>query len=274
LEAKARDAAETLLQLASRSPLIVNAAIFVRDMCRRIIRRSLVSGIRVETNGEELLLKAIAPDASRFIDVGANVGLWSARVLQHGGDRVNVLAFEPSTSALAQLRQRFSHGEPIEIISKAVGEEIHTTEFFEEPGAGEMSSLVAGFSRSASVRQVEVTTIDEELARRSWDSVDFLKVDAEGYDYYVLKGAEKAIAEHKIGVVQFEYNAPWATAGSTLIAAINLFKQHNYQVFLLKADGLHEFSYAKYGEYFAYSNYIGVSPAFLPKLGSYVRGRL
>jgi FkbM family methyltransferase len=275
LNAQFRVVAESILQGASRSRTVVNGAIVVRDLCRRVIRRSLINGVSPETNGEELLIKLIAPSATRVIDVGANVGNWSALCVEHGTPELKVLAFEPSSSALAQLHRRFFDSARVEVIAKAVGDDVGTSEFFEEPEAGEMSSLVSGFSRAgAAVRQVDVTTVDAELERRNWENVDFLKVDTEGYDYFALKGARRSIAAQRLGIVQFEYNAPWATVGATLIAAITLLQDSGYRIFLLKADGLYDFSYAKYGEYFAYSNYDAVAPAYLPKLRSHLRGRV
>lgn len=275
LNNRVRVVAESILQGASRSRTVVNGAIVVRDLCRRVIRRSLINGVSPETNGEELLIKLIAPTASRVIDVGANVGNWSALCVEHGSPELQVLAFEPSSSALTHLHLRFRDSTHVEVIPKAVGDHVGTSKFFEEPEAGEMSSLVSGFSRAgAAPRDVAVTTVDAELASRHWDSADFLKVDTEGYDYYALKGARDAIAAQRLGVVQFEYNAPWATVGATLSAALTLLQDSGYHIFLLKADGLYDFSYAKYGEYFAYSNYVGVAPAYLPKLRTFLRGRL
>jgi hypothetical protein len=65
-------------------------------------------------------------------------------------------------------------------------------------------------------RQVRVIALDNICAERGLDLIDLLKIDAEGYDFQVLRGAEKLLKEQKISVVQFEYNRPWANAGGTL----------------------------------------------------------
>ena len=61
-----------------------------------------------------------------------------------------------------------------------------------------------------------MTTIEAELARRGWKGSDYLKIDVEGYDLHALRGAGAMLTERKFGIVQFEYNVPWAEAGSTL----------------------------------------------------------
>jgi hypothetical protein len=130
-----------------------------------------------------------------------------------------------------------------------------------EPEAGETSSLVPGFSRpTATAIKVPVTTIDHEIGKRGLGLVDFIKVDAEGFDLKVLKGAARMLRQKQIGVVQFEYNAPWAEAGSTLAEARRYLEGMGYELFLLKGDGLYSPQFQRYGEYFGYSNYVAVSP--------------
>lgn len=46
-----------------------------------------------------------------------------------------------------------------------------------------------------------------------------MKVDAEGFDLKVLKDAVRTLGQKQVGMVQFQYNAPWAEAGSTLADA-------------------------------------------------------
>jgi len=230
-----------------------------------VVWRALSSGIDAETNGERILLRVGGDAATRFFDVGANVGAWTSLCLQHASSTAEIVAFEPGLSALERLRQLHGANPRVEIVAKSVGEEENIVTFFEEPGAGETSSLVAGFSRVGAVeRKVEMTTVDAELERRAWDGLDFLKIDTEGYDFFVLVGATSALSEQRIGIVQFEYNAPWAVAGSTLRAALDLLKRYGYQVFLLKHDGLHTVRYEKFGEYFAYSNYVALCPRVIP----------
>jgi len=80
---------------------------------------------------------------------------------------------------------------------------------------------------------------DAELAARGWACIDILKIDAEGFDLHVLKGAASTLRERRVGIVQFEYNAPWAAAGSTLAHAREFLNACGYQIMLLKGDGLY-----------------------------------
>ena len=127
--------------------------------------------------------------------------------------------------------------------------------FFEEEGAGETSSLVEGASITGKAREVQITTVDAEVERRGWPSVDFLKIDAEGYDFRVLEGARRLFENRKVSYGQFEYNAPWRLCGTTLTYAIRWLHNLGYECFLIKADGLHTPNVEAYREYYLYSNY-------------------
>jgi len=171
------------------------------------------------------------------------------------------LLFDPSESAIEALRPRFKAYSVLEVIHSAVGKISGYATLFEEPNSGEMSSLVPGVSSTDAIKkQVKIVTLDEEAECRNLKYIDFLKIDAEGYDLHVLLGAYNLLYHQKIGYVQFEYNSSWAPANSTLSAALNFLSSVGYHVFLLRPGRLVNLDYDLYGEYFNYSNFVAVSP--------------
>jgi hypothetical protein len=54
------------------------------------------------------------------------------------------------------------------------------------------------------VEEVDVTTLDDFLAANGVSAVDLLKIDAEGYDLEVLKGAEQTLSAGRVRVVMAE----------------------------------------------------------------------
>lgn len=110
-----------------------------------------------------------------------------------------------------------------------------------------------------------------EVERLQLEYIDFLKIDAEGYDLHVLRGASKLLAQQKIGVIQFEYNIPWKTVNSTLKEAFELLKSFGYQVFLLKNAGLFDIKFNGENEYFDYSNYVAISPKKIDDLRQLIK---
>ncbi|HEY6138859.1 MAG TPA: FkbM family methyltransferase, partial [Thermoanaerobaculia bacterium] len=131
--------------------------------------------------------------------------------------------------------------------------------FFEEPGAGETSSLTRGAATAAAVeRRVRVTTLDAALAALGIGRIDLLKIDAEGNDLAVLRGAAALLRERRANAVQWEYGDGWPLAGATLGAALSFLDANGYESFLLKGGGLHRFDYGLFGEFFTFANFVSV----------------
>jgi FkbM family methyltransferase len=218
-------------------------------------------------NGESWLVQLIAPDARLFIDVGANTGVWSKLFLNSMKQPGKGILFEPSSLAVEFLTENLKHelkNGLVEIIPAAVCDNIGSMDFYTEEGAGETSSLIAKHSgETARKISVKTTTIDDVVEKRGLKFVDFLKIDAEGYDLQVLRGAGKSLSAKVIGVIQFEYNAPWVYSSSTLASALELLHGYGYELFLLKSGGLYRFDYGLFGDYFRYSNFVAVAPGYL-----------
>jgi FkbM family methyltransferase len=247
----------------SRSRLAVRSAAKVRNQCNRIIAFSLATTPDRRHNGEELLAQTVGPRISSFIDVGANVGDWTDILLSASGGKAAGLLLEPGVGACARLRDRLGDklGPNLKLMRVAASDREGSATFYEELEAGETSSLVSGASRgSATAVEVTTVTLDALLEGMPGRAVDFLKIDAEGFDGRILAGAAKAFADRRIGIVQFEYNAPWRRAGTTLENACAELSSKGYVVRVLTRGGLRRFDLNAVGEFFDYANFVAVSP--------------
>jgi FkbM family methyltransferase len=242
----------------SRYPEIVRVASLLRNQCNLMIGYHFALGPGSGGNGEAWLLDRVAPRVRRFVDIGANRGDWSAALLARNPAAAGI-AVEPGEAALGQLRSRALPG--LSIVDAAAGELSGTTDFYEEPGAGETSSATVLHTVHARRREIAVVTVSELLRNAGWDQLDVLKVDAEGWDFRVLLGAADHLATRAISLVQFEYGPAWADAGCTLKAALDYLDAHGYAVLALTSTGAGRFDYRRLGEFFSYSNFIAVAGA-------------
>ena len=251
----------TVQKKLAASRLGTRLAIKLREQCNSIIGLRCKSGIEAELNGEAWLADRVAPDTNIFVDVGANRGPWTTMFASRMIGPARAILFEPNPEAADLLDKIAMPDFTVEIRRKAVGDVAGTAAFFAEPAIGETSSLVATHS-APQRRQIDVcvTTLDEEMVELGVQSIDMLKIDAEGYDFRVLLGARKLLSTQSVGVIQFEYNAPWKAAGSTLTHAFQYLEDMGYAVFLLKSCGLHLLDPYQTGEYFRYSNFVALSP--------------
>jgi FkbM family methyltransferase len=208
-------------------------------------------------NGEYRLIDFLAPHCSSFVDVGANVGDWTERFLR--ANSAKGILFEPSERCATRLNQKFKE-KPVTIRNVAVGDRPGSIRFVEEENLSEASASVETYSPSehpgkAVIKEIQMVTLDEELASVGF-SIDFLKIDTEGYDLKVLQGAESALRKGRIRFVQFEYNSHWVGTGSSLKEAKNFLEALGFDLLLIRSTGLHPLDYGFWGDYFRYSNFL------------------
>ncbi|MHB8197483.1 MAG: FkbM family methyltransferase [Vulcanimicrobiaceae bacterium] len=257
------------------SPFLVRIAVRIRNQCRCVIKYHLAESPDTLATGEAWLRTLIAREGRYFIDVGANIGDWTLALKQIAQPEAQFVAYEPSQSAFAVLRSRCTDDARVQIFDVALGDHSGTLSFLEENNAGKGSSLVPGLTRiEGENRMVTVTTLDAEIDRLRWPSVDFVKIDAEGYDFRILRGARESLDAKRIALVQFEYNRAWQLAGDTLFGAFSFLKERGYATYLLKREGLFTLNYALYEEYFEYSNYVAVSPQHFHVIEPFVCGTI
>jgi FkbM family methyltransferase len=157
-----------------------------------------------------------------FVDIGASAGSYSLWAADLGA---KVVAVEPNPSARALLRENEQlNGYRFEIIDAALGQECGTTRFTDQLGT---SNHV---TRSDQGMQVTLRTLDDLIGDRR---VAGVKVDVEGAERLVLEGAETALREHRIAVLQLEWNrASVSLLGEDRGPAAKRLLDHGYTFFV------------------------------------------
>lgn len=197
-------------------------------------------------NGEYWLLDAIirraAGSSLTFLDVGANVGDWTAHALGCLARRARsgvVHAFEPAPAAHAQLERRFA-GEPRVVArSTALSDQRGTAPLYLVGAVAGTNSLVD--QGIGSPICVPVTRVDDYLAEHAIEHVTLLKSDAEGLDLAVLRGGLGALDAGRIDAWQFEYNARWVHARAFLRDVFELLAARPYVLGKLFGNGVEVF---------------------------------
>ena len=139
------------------------------------------------------------------VDVGANIGYVSALASRCVGQQGKVVSFEPNSSLLPQLRWNVdSRLNNVSVDDIALGATEGLIELMLPPEL-EQNEGLAHIRRSEAdvgdAQTVRMRTYDDAIGLRR---VKLLKIDVEGYELQVLRGALRAIASRAITNILFE----------------------------------------------------------------------
>jgi FkbM family methyltransferase len=155
-----------------------------------------------------------------FVDVGANIGSYAIWAGENGAE---VIALEPAEDTFRLLVENISlNGYPITPIQAAAGAACGTARF--TSGRDSVNRL----DPDGSV-ETTVMTIDSIIGDRI---VAGMKVDVEGFEIEVLRGCERALAEHRLMLIQLEWNATSRTAvGADRCPVADLLVRNGYRLY-------------------------------------------
>lgn len=143
---------------------------------------------------------ALPPDAN-VIDVGACLG--ATALLLARRTTGTVYAFEPSPAAQRHLERAVvgNGAANVRLYPVALGAEPGRGCLFENPQAVAASHLVNAetLGEHAAV-EVDVTTVDVVVREEGLETVDFMKIDVQGFEPDVLAGARATIARFRPAV--------------------------------------------------------------------------
>ncbi len=149
--------------------------------------------------------------AITIFDVGANRGDYSQLALKIlTGKQVSIHAFEPNQTAFAALNHKFAANPSLTLNNTALGGvQDERTLYFDKPGS-ELSSLYPRRINHHGIQmtgqeQVKVETLDVYCSEHQINAIDLLKLDAEGHELEILRGAQQLLNSKKISRVAFEF---------------------------------------------------------------------
>ena len=179
-------------------------------------------------------------DVVVLFDVGAFEGEYTDALLStfSNDPKVEIHAFEPAAPAFRVLSQKFAGNDRVHPIKAALGDQA-TTLSLHIDASPKMNSLVERphFAGSLPTEEVPVLTLDEYCAKNKVARIDLLKLDVEGYEMNVLKGATRMLGTRSIAIIQFEYGV-FAITNKVLFHDLFAVLGKDYDIFRIVGDGL------------------------------------
>jgi len=156
------------------------------------------------------------------LDIGANVGAHSVFLSHLVRAEGRILAFEPLEANVLALREtlrRRSRIDNINVFQRAVGaSQVAEGVIIAVPGndftqASLKTHTAGSWRENAAVTEyrVPLTSIDSEEEVQSLPHLDFVKIDVEGAELNVLKGAARTVSKH-LPMIYCELYERWSAS--------------------------------------------------------------
>jgi FkbM family methyltransferase len=195
-----------------------------------------VLGEYVEHDELEWVKRAVA-EGMTFVDAGANIGVYTVLASKLAGESGAVISFEPSRTSFSVLQRNVELNKCMNVraFRAALSDRTGQASLYHIDNRPNVFSLGASSVEETS-EHVDTMTLDGALAGLSVDRVHFLKLDVEGAEELVLRGAEKVLrASHP--TIMFEYSERPSRLGLDPDGAWRLLEEAGYRLHAVDQTG-------------------------------------
>ena len=166
--------------------------------------------------GEKKFIQSITKDLMVSIDIGANVGKYTQMLLSETNSEI--ISFEPLKEAFKELQKiENEHPNRLKVFNYAIGEENTNLELNFSDEKSEKATFsndidkLSFFDHEKNKKvMTEVMTLDSFFLENSSlinkKDIDLIKIDTEGFELEVIKGAKNTIENKRPKYIQLEFN--------------------------------------------------------------------
>lgn len=218
---------------------------------------------RMERNGELDVLRKLMPQMQVVFDVGANVGEWLDHVLAVQ-PAAQVHCFEPHPTTFERLSAQPRQAN-VTYNNAGLGSEVGEATLYIAGTVSGINSLYENRQQMLNPERagdkptvtIQLNTLDAYCTTNEIEQIDYLKIDVEGHELEVLKGAGRLLTEGRIRIIQFEYDRSYLAANLRLKDMFDLLQGYGYRLYKIYPQALREFAtYPAYLENFTYQNWV------------------
>ena len=181
-----------------------NVRMFLPPNWRGFAKR--VFAFRENYEPELIYLERLLSPGSIFIDVGANMGIYTLVASRLVGEGGRVIAFEPSTQSFPLLQQNIALNSLTNVCAFPLALSDSTGKaWLYHPGIPDGNSLGRDPAWGNDAEEVATETLDHMVEQAFLKRVDVIKIDVEGAEELVLRGATKVLTSIRPAII-FEVN--------------------------------------------------------------------
>jgi len=189
----------------------------------------------------QLFFRFLAP-GDTAIDVGANIGYFTTIAASIVGPTGRVVAVEPGTNCLGSLKNNIKVNEftNVEVVERPLSDKVREVTFCEAREGAWFNCVwnpesPADTEFAATVSSIQATTLDELTAGKPPPKL--IKIDAEGSEHLIFKGARNLLFNHMTPFIIIELNDPCLMRlGSSQSELRRHMYMYGYDTFLIYAN--------------------------------------
>ena len=185
-------------------------------------------------SGERASFEFVKRTNPLLVDVGGHRGEYTKLFLARF-PAGRAIVFEPSATNVAHFRSDFAGASNVTVVQAAIGQRSERAVLYMDADGSALASLTKRRLEHYNIdfaltENIEVRTLDAVAEAHDVDYIDLLKIDVEGHEINVLKGADKLLSESAIGAIQFEFGGTDLDTHTTLQDFFYLLGQHGYAI--------------------------------------------
>jgi FkbM family methyltransferase len=167
---------------------------------------------------ETKIMKHFAVHSKTIVDVGANIGYYTVELAKLLGPNGQLLSFEPAATSFSQLRKNVDLNQiedTVKLFQLGLSDSVSQAEIFLPQKSGSSAASLRNLHPEENFHSqtVNTTTLDFLFANLEVTSCDLIKIDVEGGELQVIKGAMSTIKKFK-PVIFAELLRKWSEAFS------------------------------------------------------------
>jgi len=185
------------------------------------------------------VIKKSLREGDTFIDVGANIGLMSLFASEVIGNNGVVYSFEPEPETFMILKENVEINKVNNIRAYNVGlgnsrgkSFIYTNSY---AGRGSASLISPPDQNNSKKYEIYLETLDDFILKNDIANIRMLKIDVEGWELHVLRGAKSLLQRTQAPIICIEYSKLVPTqSGQPLDIYYYILSVNNYSIYKLK----------------------------------------
>jgi FkbM family methyltransferase len=192
---------------------------------------------QIPEHNDLALVSCFFPYINNFFDIGANSGSYCVLASALGKGRIKSYAFEPQKKCVDDLRATaIANGweDTLNIYEVALSNKTGIEKIYFDKNVSTGTSFVN--KDSGNYFEIETLTFDNFCKNNTIESVDFIKIDVEGFELEVLEGGKNIITNASPAIFIEILNNTASKEKS-----INFLREQGYKLYIFQNNKLIEF---------------------------------